>query len=203
MACSHSAAMAALGRLTSPGSGTQGDLARRKQCSRDQHVDPRLLTGNLRRHPCHVGHPCEFCTAKSPSSLAKPCQGHVRAGFVSCPKMMRAPFAQTFPATSPMAQRAPCQQELHGSRAVFSRRCCDQGNRGFNAAAQTRMVSAGGFWPSKRQLSQHLKYMARARISEFESYMPSTQSGLCWLCPGWKKLARQALITEMSLRLPN
>src|SRR6266478_4453712 len=72
-----------------------------------------------------------------------------------------------------------------------------------NAAAQTRMVSAGGFWPSKRQLSQHLKYMARARISEFESYMPSTQSGLCWLCPGLKKLARQALITEMSRRLPN
>ncbi len=40
-------------------------------------------------------------------------------------------------------------------------------------AAQTRMVSAGEFWPSQRQLSRYLKYMARARISEFESSQAS------------------------------
>jgi hypothetical protein len=40
------------------------------------------------------------------------------------------------------------------------------------AAAQTRMVSAGEFWPSQQELSRDLKYMARARIPEFESYMP-------------------------------
>ena len=38
------------------------------------------------------------------------------------------------------------------------------------AAAQTRMVSAGEFWPSQQELSRDLKYMARARIPEFESY---------------------------------
>jgi hypothetical protein len=37
------------------------------------------------------------------------------------------------------------------------------------AAAQTRMVSAGEFWPSQQELSRDLKYMARARIPEFES----------------------------------
>ena len=41
------------------------------------------------------------------------------------------------------------------------------------AAAQTRMVSAGEFWPSQQELSRDLKYMARARIPEFESDMPS------------------------------
>jgi hypothetical protein len=41
-----------------------------------------------------------------------------------------------------------------------------------NAAAQTRMVSGGEFWPSQRELSQHLNYMARARIFEFESSAP-------------------------------
>src|SRR6266550_5761723 len=40
-------------------------------------------------------------------------------------------------------------------------------------AAQTRMVSAGEFWPSQWELSRHLKYMARARIPEFESSHPS------------------------------
>src|SRR5258708_16049470 len=38
------------------------------------------------------------------------------------------------------------------------------------AAAQTRVVSGGEVWPIQRELSRHLKYMARARISEFESY---------------------------------
>jgi hypothetical protein len=42
-----------------------------------------------------------------------------------------------------------------------------------NAAAQTRMVSAGEFCPSRRELSRHLKYIALARIPEFESYHPS------------------------------
>ena len=45
------------------------------------------------------------------------------------------------------------------------------------AAAQTRMVSAGEFWPSQRQLSRDLKYMARARIPEFESF--SIGAGWC------------------------
>ena len=45
------------------------------------------------------------------------------------------------------------------------------------AAAQTRMVSAGEFWPSQQELSRDLKYMARARIPEFESYMPSHAVG--------------------------
>jgi hypothetical protein len=35
------------------------------------------------------------------------------------------------------------------------------------------MVSAGEFWPSQLELSRDLKYMARARIPEFESDMPS------------------------------
>jgi hypothetical protein len=41
------------------------------------------------------------------------------------------------------------------------------------AAAQRRILSGGAFWPSRGELSRHLKYIARARISEFESYMPS------------------------------
>ena len=36
-------------------------------------------------------------------------------------------------------------------------------------AAQTRMVSGAEFWRSQWELSQHLKYMALARIPEFES----------------------------------
>src|SRR5262245_5238173 len=35
------------------------------------------------------------------------------------------------------------------------------------------MVSAGDFWSSQQELSRYLKYMAHARISEFESDMPS------------------------------
>jgi len=48
------------------------------------------------------------------------------------------------------------------------------------AAAQTRMVSAGEFWPSQQELSRDLKYMARARIPEFESYMPSHAVRSLW-----------------------
>jgi hypothetical protein len=48
------------------------------------------------------------------------------------------------------------------------------------AAAQTRMVSAGEFWPSQQELSRDLKYMARARIPEFESYMPSHAVWSLW-----------------------
>ena len=44
-------------------------------------------------------------------------------------------------------------------------------------AAQTRMVSAAEFWPSQQELSRYLKYMARARIPEFESYMPRQAVG--------------------------
>jgi hypothetical protein len=42
-----------------------------------------------------------------------------------------------------------------------------------NAAAQTRIVSGGPFGRAKESLSRHLKYMAGARILEFESYMRS------------------------------
>jgi hypothetical protein len=42
-----------------------------------------------------------------------------------------------------------------------------------NAAAQTRIVSGGEFLPGQRELSRHLKYMARARLPEFESSQPS------------------------------
>jgi len=38
-----------------------------------------------------------------------------------------------------------------------------------NAAAQTRIVSGGPFGRAKESLSRHLKYMAGARIPEFES----------------------------------
>src|SRR5260221_14102371 len=41
------------------------------------------------------------------------------------------------------------------------------------AAAQTRIISGGEVWPIQRELSRHLKYMARARISEFESSQAS------------------------------
>ena len=40
------------------------------------------------------------------------------------------------------------------------------------------MVSAGDFWPSQQELSRYLKYMARTRIPEFESDMPSHAVGL-------------------------
>src|SRR6202163_4716132 len=39
--------------------------------------------------------------------------------------------------------------------------------------SSTRIVSGGGFWPIRRELSRHFKYMARGRIPEFESYHPS------------------------------
>src|SRR5437667_11910665 len=35
------------------------------------------------------------------------------------------------------------------------------------------MVSGGEFWPIQRELSRHLKYIARARIPKFESSHPS------------------------------
>src|SRR5260221_14722999 len=41
------------------------------------------------------------------------------------------------------------------------------------AAAQTRIISGGEVWSIQRELSQYLKYMARARISEFESSQAS------------------------------
>src|SRR6476646_2749765 len=41
------------------------------------------------------------------------------------------------------------------------------------AAAQRRMVSAGEFCPSQQQVSRDLQYMARARLPEFESDLPS------------------------------
>src|SRR4051812_609862 len=40
-------------------------------------------------------------------------------------------------------------------------------------AAQTRIVSGGPFGQAERRLSRDLKYMAGARIPEFESHMPS------------------------------
>src|SRR5258705_10722908 len=49
------------------------------------------------------------------------------------------------------------------------------------AAAQTRVVSGGEVWPIQRELSRHLKYMARARISEFESSQASQAVSSLWL----------------------
>ena len=46
-----------------------------------------------------------------------------------------------------------------------------------NTAAQTRIVSGGQLWPGGRELSRYFKYMARVRIPEFESYMPSHAVG--------------------------
>jgi hypothetical protein len=54
-------------------------------------------------------------------------------------------------------------------------------------AAQTRMVSAGAFWPSRGGLSRHLKYMTRARISEFESSHPSQPVRSLWTMSGLQK----------------
>src|SRR5262245_26875276 len=34
-----------------------------------------------------------------------------------------------------------------------------------SAAAQTRIVSGGELWPSRRELSQHLKYIARTCLA--------------------------------------
>ena len=42
-----------------------------------------------------------------------------------------------------------------------------------NAAAETRIVSGGRFGPAKGELSRDLRYMASARIPQFESYMRS------------------------------
>jgi hypothetical protein len=42
-----------------------------------------------------------------------------------------------------------------------------------NAAARTRIVSGGWLWPGRRESSCYFKYMACARIPEFESYDPS------------------------------
>ena len=40
-------------------------------------------------------------------------------------------------------------------------------------AAQTRIVSGGGLWLGRRELSCYFKYMAGVRIPEFESHHPS------------------------------
>jgi hypothetical protein len=62
----------------------------------------------------------------------------------------------------------------HGlSRQFVPPQQCKLDDQRPGTAAQTRMVSAGAFWPSRGELSRHLKYMARARISEFESSHPS------------------------------
>ena len=46
-------------------------------------------------------------------------------------------------------------------------------------AAQTRMVSVVGFAPERTGVITNFKYLARARIFEFESHMPSHGVGLC------------------------
>jgi hypothetical protein len=51
-------------------------------------------------------------------------------------------------------------------KVLYARAACP------DAAAQTRIVSGGAFWPSRGDLSRHLKYMAPARI-EFVSHHPS------------------------------
>jgi hypothetical protein len=73
------------------------------------------------------------------------------------------------------AERRPDPQQR---RAGFMRR----GRIKCYAAAQTGIVSGGELWPTQRELSRHLKYIARtlahARISEFESHHPSHAVGL-------------------------
>jgi hypothetical protein len=76
--------------------------------------------------------------------------------------------------------------QIAAVRADCERSCIlNAGRRGEpppqrHAAAQTRrVVSGGGFWPSRRELSQHLKYMALARIPEFESPSQSVHSLRC------------------------
>jgi hypothetical protein len=44
--------------------------------------------------------------------------------------------------------------------------------------AETRIVSGGPFWPSRRRLPRFLKYIVRTRIREFESLHPSHAVGL-------------------------
>ena len=51
---------------------------------------------------------------------------------------------------------------------------------GLVAAARTQTVSGGQFWPSRGELSRHIKCMARARISEFESSHASQAVGSLW-----------------------
>src|SRR5260370_32294094 len=57
-----------------------------------------------------------------------------------------------------------------------TRNCSNRGTgselRISDAGAQTRIVSGGPVGQTKRRLSRHLKYMAGARIPEFESYHP-------------------------------
>jgi hypothetical protein len=69
-----------------------------------------------------------------------------------------------------------------------------------NAAAQTRIVSFGRRWPGRRELSHLFKYMACARIPEFESSHPShgvedhsEQISLLMRRVDVRKLAGQAL----------
>src|SRR5260370_2931979 len=59
---------------------------------------------------------------------------------------------------------------------VLAHPALDCGDR-FHSAAQTRMVSGRQLQPQQQELSQNLKYMARGRISEFESSHPSHAVG--------------------------
>jgi hypothetical protein len=58
-----------------------------------------------------------------------------------------------------------------------------------NPASQTRMVSGGQLQPQQQELSQDLKYMARGRISEFESSHPSHVSWNIGQAAGEKRAA--------------
>ena len=51
---------------------------------------------------------------------------------------------------------------------------------GLVAAARTQTVLGGQFWPSRGELSRHIKCMARARIPEFESSHASQAVGSLW-----------------------
>ena len=59
------------------------------------------------------------------------------------------------------------------------------------AAAQTRMVSAGEFWPSQQELSRDLNtWLAHGFLSSSPT-CPATQSGLCGICPGCRIMCRR------------
>jgi hypothetical protein len=59
-------------------------------------------------------------------------------------------------------------------------------------AALTRIVSGGPIWPSRGELSPHLKYMADARMLEFESSQPSQSVWSLWAVSGLQKYTRHS-----------
>src|SRR6266480_3503683 len=89
---------------------------------------------------------------------------------------------------------------VHLAGAIFDRVHSDNSHHRQNSA-QTRMVSAGDFWPSQQELSRYLKYMARARIPEFESDMPSHAVWSLWAMSGVRNYAQERPPQELRSKL--